>query len=466
MGAQPNCWQGRAMMYLFEGLFIFYLGWLAWRILKANLARNILAVVAIIVAVLSSTLLFLLLAAILPLLFDNLVLVLGLNAVLSIGSYFVSMRLLNRRIQRDEAELVERLDARLRLPGWLDRSLSTATLLLVYGLIFVLSDLLVNLAGISAGQEGLKQHSFLFKHMLSPIGEQGPTDPEQATPTISEQELADFGELPPDLDGPESVDEAIENQSRLFRNLEGALRKSRDYIAEKTGTKEAIRRFKAVRELIHLSDSEKHWVISTSPELMQLLNHPSMVAIMDNDRVLGLIEEVAEGSISAVYKLGEEPAIKNLMDDDHITRVIRNIDLMEIRGRVEEYRRRRKRVIPAEWLTSTAESTTQIDDRLKSKHGWRKQVASEGSLIWLPQTKIGLAGTLLESKTGRVVQMECRTEGKTTVLLNGFPVEVLEDDKKARADLALPKGISHLILLIDFRGTDPPKGCLVEVYVP
>ena len=70
------------MMYLFEGLFIFYLGWLAWRILKANLARNILAVVAIIVAVLSSTLLFLLLAAILPLLFDNLVLVLGLNAVL------------------------------------------------------------------------------------------------------------------------------------------------------------------------------------------------------------------------------------------------------------------------------------------------------------------------------------------------------------------------------------------------
>ena len=82
MGAQPNCWQGRAMMYLFEGLFIFYLGWLAWRILKANLARNILAVVAIIVAVLSSTLLFLLLAAILPLLFDNLVLVLGLNAVL------------------------------------------------------------------------------------------------------------------------------------------------------------------------------------------------------------------------------------------------------------------------------------------------------------------------------------------------------------------------------------------------
>jgi hypothetical protein len=139
---------------------------------------------------------------------------------------------------------------------------------------------------------------------------------------------------------------------------------------------------------------------------------------------------------------------------------------MEIRGRVEEYRRRRKRVIPAEWLTSTAESTTQIDDRLKSKHGWRKQVASEGSLIWLPQTKIGMAGTLLESRTGRVVQMECRTEGKTTVLLNGFPVEVLEDDKKARADLALPKGISHLILLIDFRGTDPPKGCLVEVYVP
>jgi len=435
------------MLCLTEIALVLYLGFLIWRLLRGRFVRQALGLGVLLAALVGSSLVFLVTGAGLRAILSNVVLVLAGSTCLGVGGYLAIVCWLTRRVRRNDEALARRIEDRIRLPQWLDRTLRGLLAMMLLGLAFALVDLVVGLASFTPIRDRIAEQTILMRLLLRPQSQHDWDAPPS---------------LPPVAAAP-SLDEVIEEQSRFFRGLGKVASDGRNFLAEKTGTKAVLERIAAVREIVDLPNREKQWLIETTPDLHRLLSHPTMVAIMDDRRLLGLIEEVPRGSLAAIYKLGDDPTIKALLDDDRIVQVVTAIDLMAIKRKLRERRERVKQVRPTEWLTVAMRSTTDLDATLAKREGWTKQSTQEGALMWGPDVRIGLARTAIVCAQPTRVPVECRGEGRPTLWVNGEGVPLGRTGVVSRAVARLTAGRSELVLMIDFRGTDPPRTCSVEL---
>ncbi len=93
-----------------------------------------------------------------------------------------------------------------------------------------------------------------------------------------------------------------------------------------------------VKELSELSDEENIYLLETTPALQQLATHSSLIAILENQQLLNLIEQASHGSLPALYQLGDEPSVKHLFTDQEIAAILRQIDLRQLLHSVRVYR--------------------------------------------------------------------------------------------------------------------------------
>ena len=83
-------------------------------------------------------------------------------------------------------------------------------------------------------------------------------------------------------------------------------------ISQTTGIDAVLEQLEALRVLLNLAPHEQAWLVEKNPSLKSLLHHPALVDIAGNERILTLIEGVGRGSPSALYQLGDEPAIQDI----------------------------------------------------------------------------------------------------------------------------------------------------------
>lgn len=453
------------MFYLIEILILSYLGFLSWQILKKKFASHLLTAGAILVGILGSTLVFTGLGRILPELVDNFVVVLLIDVMLGVGAYVLIVHLLKRRIRRNDEALVKRWEQKLALPRWLDRALCGVLLALVWGLAFVVVEFLVSLVSLTPTGATIAERTMALRFLI-PSSPQPQTGPAKAELPQGWDTHPDSDPVERPADAEKSLEALTDEQSRFLSSLRTVFDASRDYLAEKTGSREVRRRIEALQAIVNLSDAEKHWLVETTPSLKRLLTHPSLVAIMENEEVLRLVEQVAQGSIPAIYKLGGDAAIKKLLNDQDVAQVIADVDLLELERRIQARREQMKRVIRTTWLVTSIRATTELDRKLKNRRLWWRHPSEEGSLMWPPQTRFGLAWSLIKSKRRAKVELRCRTEGSLTVWANGRNLDVAEVKGTKRASVPLTIGDTELLLMIDFRSQDSPKACLVEALLP
>ncbi len=155
------------------------------------------------------------------------------------------------------------------------------------------------------------------------------TTPDPATPT-------------PALPDP-SPTELADMQRRLFAGLRRGVDASRQFVYESTGLDELLVQLQAFRQLLHLRDDEREWLLSHHPQIVALIDDPVMQRVIQNNRIADLIDEVDRGSITALYALGREPDIQSLLDDPKLYALVRSLDLLAMVQQVETYRAERQR---------------------------------------------------------------------------------------------------------------------------
>jgi len=435
------------VLYLLEFIAVAYFAFVGWRLLRQPFARHLLTVGAVLAGLATAAVLFRALSALFLTVQDNIVLALLVAILASVTAYFVVLHLLQRRFRRDDHALARSLERRLALPRWLDRTFRAGLLGLVLAAALFVADFLVALAGLTPMREDIERGTVVLRFLLPPAGEGVAPD------------FDPLGEERP-------LEDAMEEQSRFLVRFGRGLRDMRRAIAEKTGTKRILDQVAALRELIDLPLAEQQWLTETTPGLRRLLNHPTILAIMHNDPLLDLVEEVSHGSMAAVYRIGEDPSVRKLLEDAEVRAALREVDLASIRARIHERRRRLRRLLPAAWQTTVLRSTTDFEAALADPGRWRPHEAGDTALLWTPRARLALARSRFRIETAGKLQVECRGEGRVTLGLNGRLLEASVAEGATRAAAEAAAGEAQVVLLIDFRGTDPPRRCLVQVFRP
>lgn len=436
------------MFYLLEILSLAYLAVLCARVLRQGTARNLVGVGIFLLATLVGTLALYMGQVLSEQVFDNLSLVILVPLAAAVAGYVATSVGCARRLRRPESGVVARLQGRLRLPRWLDRVCCGALALLLVGGVAVALLFLVSLAGVEEHwRTKMAGHSLFLHAFLPPVTAPAPPPPA----TAAQQARPD-------------AQQALSLQKRFLAGLGKTWHRTREAVATRTGTKAAVRHLEALKFIINLSPQEHAWLVETSPGLKTLLHHPSLEAIMAEDRILDQIEAVGRGSPTAIYALGQEPAIQAFFKDKQIMAVVRTLDLVALQQHVEARRRALGVLVPIQWATAAIASTLELDGALQDPTRWENAPPNTMRLCWAPDTPIGLAaaGFVHQAEIPAPLHVRLETPGVLTVLVNDRSIELKTDGKARTFILPFRQGLTRLVILVDFSGVEGAFTCLAE----
>ncbi len=283
------------MHYLLEIILLVYIFYRSKKILSNTICQNISGVIGVLAAATGSSLALYLLLKLMPRIADNLFLQCIIAIVIAILVFAAIWAMLPGRclsFLEKKAGIITSLTPSSRL---LEKSANTIFLLCFLLWMFIIIEVLVQLGSLSGQQKQIAQ-----------------------TP-----------------DRQEVILRTMEAQQRFLRNLHYGFRKTKELVAEKSGINAIREHIEIVKKLSQLSEEENIWLIQTSPALQKLANNPSLLAVIEDEQLMTLIMEASQGSLTALYRLGEEPLIKNLFDDEEFVESIRQIRLKELFQKVK-----------------------------------------------------------------------------------------------------------------------------------
>lgn len=357
-----------------------------------------------------------------------------------------------RRFRPETGVVAARLLARFKIARWLDRGLCAVLSLFLLACAGTMLLLFVSAAGEAPGlRERIERDSFVLRLFLTP---QPATAEDAARRGLSES----------DSTGQGSSD--LRDQREYLDRIGAGMANARDAVAEKTGSKKLRQYTRALNTLLNLSLEENQLLLSHHTELLPLIEHPALLEIVQSERIMSLIDEVARGSPSALYKLGDEPAITALFEDARIKRLLLELDLVEMEGRIQRWRDEKALILAPSWSLSEIEETWQLNSRLKSIADWRAAPSDAASLTWPAGARIGLARTTLrpgpDSPAG--FQISVKADGQITALVNDQSVSLTtQDDGSRRFNADSGTNATQLVLMIVFRRADAGRASVVTV---
>jgi hypothetical protein len=246
----------------------------------------------------------------------NLLVAAGISTVFSMAAYIVVFHFLSRPARRRSARQAERSEVSPRT-GWAGRIGNLLLSVLLVTSVVLVVDFLVELASASHLADTVSEKTLFLRCLMPPTEktDEGKTDQEV---------LADI----------------IDEQARFLESLRSGIEKSRRKLAETVGTPVIVQQTRALVALLNLPPEDSAWLIENTPELSSLQSNATVRAIMDDEEVLDLIIQVGEGSMRAVYRLSEHPAIEKLANDEELAEALNVLDLVALeeqaRGRREE----------------------------------------------------------------------------------------------------------------------------------
>ncbi|MBN1672693.1 MAG: hypothetical protein JXR37_16745 [Kiritimatiellae bacterium] len=312
----------------FELLLLGYTVFISWRILGSSFARNMQRSAAIAVGMLASGSVQFLAARILPLLSRNVILCFVLTSVLTVLVFFLLSGWLLRRVARRYARAREaRAGGKGRLPRAADRALCVLLMLAFWAGAILVVDFMANLAALSPIRDPVCQQSLILRYFI---------------PAPPAREAAAGTGRPRCPDGqpePAALGEVMARQAEFLGNVRQGWTRSKDFLAEKAGTQQTLAQIAAMVELLNLPEDESAALIEKNAALRRLRDNAAVQRVLNDDRILALVIRISEGSLSALYQIGEEPSFKALLTDAGLRETLAGLDLAAL---CEDARRNRR----------------------------------------------------------------------------------------------------------------------------
>ncbi len=250
-------------------------------------------------------------------------------------------------------------------------------------------------------------------------------------------------------------------QLRALGRLRAGFTSGIDGVLDASGAGRVMDAMDALHALMRLDDEQRGDLAHTIPELQRLSDDPLVLAIVDDDRLMALVREAGGGSLSAIYALGDEPRVQELVEDPRMRDAIAAIDLLAIRDRLRA--RERSVLEPMRWQLATIASSLEFDHRLRDPAGW---IAAESAvLVWPSGRRFAVARASVAASTA-TRELRLRGQAAPSCWIDGVAVPPGRDGQ-ART-VALPARGGELVLLFDTgvdAGVDSraPCTCGVEV---
>jgi hypothetical protein len=435
------------MLYLVESLVALYLAYFTYRIFKQGLAMNVIAIPIFIAAVAMALAAFHLSQWIARGVASNVLTRAAVPLLMTNVGYFATYILLSRKFKRDNSPGVVALKKKLVMPRWADRSLCAGFVVVLCAVMFVLATLLVTILSVEESwRTALTNRTMVLWAFV----------PDSRLNTASAVRSADGG-----------LEETMGAQERLKRGIAGIWSSARDAVADGTGLSGVQDQLEALQEILNLSTDESSWLVEKNPNLKHLLNHPRLMAIVENQHILDLIQRVGNGDIGAVYVLGDEPDIKALAEDKDFVETVRSIDLLELHAQLIDTRKNRAAMVPIIWDTNAIQNTLQLDACLRSKAGWRTLPKGAATLTYGSTTPIGLARTaiIVEQKPQHKLQFRLRSAGRISVLVNNQPIKLAQDGEELTFKHAFEQGVTRIDIMVEFISVTGPRICSVQAFI-
>ena len=302
------------MLIALEILLLAYVAFRVWRIMRNTFRLNVLLVGAFLVAAAAAYLVGWLSSILMRSATANILIGVGVSAAFSTVAYILLFFFLGRLAKRKVGDEVNG-DGKRRgaiLCGRSGNLLLSA--LLVVTVVLVL-DLLVGIASVSDLADIVADRTLLIRHLLpQPLQD---TDRKET----DEEDLA----------------EIMDRQAEFMESFRTGFQASKEKLAEKVGTLGAVQQARSLVTLLNLPPEDSAWLIANTPELKSLQDNANVRAILENDEVIDLVIEVGEGSMGAVYRLSEHPALKNLVEDKQIIGAMKRLDLVDLEKRAHSH---------------------------------------------------------------------------------------------------------------------------------
>lgn len=304
------------MIYCIEALFGAYLVCRIYWMFRRPLARAFADALAFFGGMLGASLLTLPMYAALSRLTRNFVLPVFVSGAFGLLAYAVIRVMLAKRLQ----PAWERRMRRVQPPRWAEIAAKSAMAAMWLGMASSVIGGLLWALSLAPQREEMARRSVLMRAMLA----------------LSRDEPAESPPVPPSLEC------LLPDRRKLAHAFRSSVRNTGAFLADATGLDELQKQTRLVRALFDLSDDEKVWLFETTPALQRFAETPSVLAILEDERLMALIERASRGSLPALYRLGDEAAIRAMFEDETLAANIKQIHLEELLRRIEQHRRQRQ----------------------------------------------------------------------------------------------------------------------------
>ena len=306
------------MIYCLEALFGAYLVCRIYWMFRRPLARAFADALAFLVGMLGASLLTLPMYAALSRVSRNLLLPALASGVVGGLAYVLIVFALTKRLR----PAWERRMRRVQPPRWAEIAIKSVMAAMWLGMAASVIGGLLFALSLAPQREEMARRSVLMC----------------ATLALSRDEPAESPPAPPRP----SLERLLPDRRKLAHVFRRSLRNTGTFLADATGLDELQKQTRLARALFDLSDDEKVWLFETTSALRQFAETPSALAILEDERIMTLIERASRGSLPALYRLGDEAAIRAMFQDETLAANIKQIHLEELLRRIEQRRGQRQ----------------------------------------------------------------------------------------------------------------------------
>jgi hypothetical protein len=220
-----------------------------------------------------------------------------------------------------------------------------------------------------------------------------------------------------------------------------------DSLLDATGTRQVMELMDAIGWISRLEGDERARLVAASPELGRLTHEPALLAVIDDPRLMGLVDEAIHGSLPATYALGSEPAVIALIDSQAMRAAIRAVDPVVLRRQAAQT----GDGLVATWQLAAIASSLELDRQLASPGGWTSVTGT--TLTWETQVRFGVARSSLPAGDPRTLVIASAADCSCW-----FADHLLRPRRHGgQLEVGLPATAGELILLFDFAGIAPPR---------
>jgi len=427
------------MLIAAEVLILLYIGWITVRIMRNDFTANLLRIFAIILGCVGATFASVAAGWCTRSISSNFMLEFIVSAFFAVAAYFVIVHIAVKKLDRWRDRRGTEDKAWRLLPRVLGRPLNGFLVILLLCSVILILDLLVGLADLSPLSDRVRDRTLYLRYLLPLRDSQG----QLATGTAGDDQLHDV----------------MDRQAKFLSSLHSGFLRSKISVADELGTQAAVRDVVCLVELLNLPANEIDWVIKSTPELRALTDNKQLLKVMNDDQVMDLIIRVSEGSLKAVYQLGDQECIRVLLEDEEVKNAVTAINLQALRDKVSRHRRETERVLAVPWEVAEIGSPLELDATLQEPSRWKRVDASDKALSWPPDTRFALVRTMLAVTKQTEVKMCLASAGPATLWMKGQGFEFKSKRDRKECDLTFPAGNVGLVLMVDLRTVNPPKTC-------